>query len=305
MRKKITYLDIENILGFEIDEKTKNKVSSYNLEYEELTKEKRDECILDILNVLTSDIKKSGKHRIKDWEDGWNENLEKFKTTKKIEDLIPKYHGKNKIIRWKGEFIQPITENFDYKIHICFVDAILNHYLKECENIFEFGCGPGYHLLRLNDSFNKGVNFFGLDWTKNSQLLIDEINKILKTDIKSLNFDFFNPNMEIEVPKNSGFYTVAALEQVGENFNHFIDFILLKKPTICVNIEPIDELLDDKKLIDNLSIKYFRKRNYLQNFLPVLEKLEKENKIKILKKIRTYSGSFFIEGHSLIVWKVL
>ena len=69
-------------------------------------------------------------------------------------------------------------------------------------------------------------------------------------------------------------------------------------------MEPIDELLNDDKLIDSLSIKYFRKRNYLDKFLPYLEELEKNNKIEIIVKQKTYSGSYFIEGHSLIVWKI-
>ena len=79
--------------------------------------------------------------------------------------------------------------------------------------------------------------------------------------------------------------------------------MLEKKPGICVHLEPIDELLDDNNLIDDLSIKYFRKRNYLKNYLPYLENLEKNGKINIIKKQRIYSGSYFIEGHSLIVWK--
>jgi hypothetical protein len=97
---------------------------------------------------------------------------------------------------------------------------------------------------------------------------------------------------------------VAALEQIGENFKDFVNFLLEKKPEICIHFEPIDELLDENKLIDSLSIKYFRKRNYLNGFLPYLEQLEKENKIEILNKQRIFSGSYFIEGHSLIVWKV-
>ena len=72
-----------------------------------------------------------------------------------------------------------------------------------------------------------------------------------------------------------------------------------KSPDICVHLEPIDELLDETKLIDKLSIDYFRKRNYLNGFLPYLEELEKENKIEIITKQRIYSGSYFIEGHSL------
>ena len=58
-----------------------------------------------------------------------------------------------------GNVVMPITENFDYKIHICFVDAILQHYLKNVNNVFEFGCGPAYHLIRLKE-FNKDLKAF-------------------------------------------------------------------------------------------------------------------------------------------------
>jgi hypothetical protein len=305
MIKKITPEQIENILGFTLDESDKIKIKNYNLEYLELDKQKRDECILEILNVLSSEIKKSGEHRIKDWEIGWGENLENFKKNNSVTELVPKYHGKNKIVRWLGDFIEPLTENFDYKIHTCFVDAIIKHYTMDCDNVFEFGCGPAYHLIRLNDKFMGEKKLMGLDWTNKSQELISEINNIVGTEIGSQNFDFFNPNTNVEIPENTGIYTVAALEQVGNNYESFVNFLIEKTPKVCIHIEPIDELLNPDSLVDNLSIKYFRKRNYLNKFLPYLEKLENENKIKIIKKTRTFTGSFFIEGHSLIVWKVL
>ena len=84
-----------------------------------------------------------------------------------------------------------------------------------------------------------------------------------------------------------------------------ISFLLSKRPEICIHMEPIDELLDDDKLIDSLSIKYFRKRKYLNKFLPYLEELEEKGIIEIIKKQRIFSGSYFTEGHSLIVWRVI
>ena len=300
---KITYLDFEEILGFKINDKVKQMISDFDLSYRELDKNERDNYILHVIDVLTSDITKSGEHRINEWENGWSENLNSFKQTKKISNLVPKYHGKNRIVRWKGDIIMPITENFDYKIHICFVDAILQHYLNNVENVFEFGCGPAYHLIRFND-YNNTVKLNGTDWTVASQNIINEINNILNLKIGAYNLNFFKPDYNINLPENTGIYTVAALEQVGENFEDFISFLIEKKPSICVHMEPIDELLDSNNLIDNLSIRYFRKRNYLNKFLPYLEKLEKENKIEIIKKQRIFSGSYFIEGHSLIAWKI-
>jgi hypothetical protein len=299
---KITHKEIEQILGFEVSNDLKNKIDSFDLEYRLLTSEERDSYILNFINVLTSDITRSGEHRLVEWEKGWNENYSKFKESKKTEDLIPLYHGKNRIVKWMGEPVMPLTQNFDYKIHICFVDAILQHYLNDLKNVFEFGCGPGYHLVRLSE-YNKDLNLHGSDWTTASQNLIKEINSELKTNIKCFNFDFFKPNYDIDIPKNSGIYTVAALEQVGENYTEMVDFLIKKSPDICIHMEPIDELLDNNKLIDSLSIKYFRKRNYLHKFLTYLENLEKDNKIQIIKKQRIFSGSYFTEGHSLIVWK--
>ena len=66
----------------------------------------------------------------------------------------------------------------------------------------------------------------------------------------------------------------------------------------------MSELLDDNNLIDSLSVKYFDKRKYLNGFLSHLNNLEKEGKIEIIKQQRIFSGSYFIEGHSLVVWKI-
>jgi hypothetical protein len=298
---KIKKNDIESLLDFEVNPKVAQMIDEFQLEYTELEKLERDEVILNILKTLDKDLTFSGEHRLNEWEKGWNQNLDAFMKTESYESLIPFYHSKYNILRWKGDFIKSKTESLDYKLHICLVDSILNEYLKDCQSVFEFGCGPGYHLLRL--SMYRDFILHGLDWTKKSQEIINYINTKFGKDIIPHNFDFFKPDYTIEVPENSGFFTVAALEQVGENFEEFIDFIIQKNPIVCINMEPIDELLNTENLVDNLSIKYFRKRKYLKGFLPHLEKLEKEGKIEILKKQRISYGSYFVEGHSLIVWR--
>lgn len=300
--KKITHEDLEKILNIKIDSQLKKQIEDFDLRYRELTKEERDYYILHNFNILTNDIVVSGKHRINEWESGWEENLNLFKSSKNINDLIPKYHGKNRIVKWMGDVVMPLTENFDYKIHICFVDAIVRHYLNDVTNIFELGCGPAYHLVRLNQ-YNKKINLYGTDWATSSQKIINSINEILDLNITPINLDFFNPNYEIEIPENTGIYTVASLEQIGKEYKKIVDFLIDKKIKVCVHMEPIGEILDDDKLIDYLSIKYFEKRNYLKGYLTYLETLESQGKIEIINKQRIYSGSYFVEGHSLIVWR--
>ena len=102
MIKKITYQDIESVVGFEISEYCKDMLQSFNLQYRELDKNERDKTILDIINVLNEDIEFVGKHRLEKWEKGWYENLELLKKEKNVNSLIPKYFNKYNIARWKG-----------------------------------------------------------------------------------------------------------------------------------------------------------------------------------------------------------
>ena len=299
---KVTIEQIENILGFKITPEYKAQYEQFNLSYDKLTDEEYEKYLIDVINILTEDTVYSGEHRIIDWEKGWGENLNNFIKTKDIFELVPKYHSKRSLVRWDQQIIKPHDKKFDYFIHIIFVDSIIKHYFKDLDNIFEFGCGPAYHLVRLSSQL-PAIKLHGSDWTKASQDLIIEINNKIGTDITGFNFNFFKPDNTIDIPANSGVYTIAALEQVGDNFKPFVDFLLEKNPSLCIHLEPIDELLDETNLIDNLSLRYFRKRNYLKGFLPYLEKLEREGIIEIIKKQRIFSGSYFIEGHSLIVWR--
>jgi hypothetical protein len=309
MENKISCEEIENIIDYKVSDKLKQIINNYDLRYKYLSEEELNKYLIHVVDVLTSPITQSGKHRINEWENGWYENFISFKDNKDFNHLIPKYHVKNKLARWKQKVINPLTSNYDYKIHASFVDAIIEKYVKNIDNIYEFGCGPAYHLLRFSELF-PNVNLYGFDWTTASQKIISEINTIFNKNIKGENFDFFNPNKNINIHNNSMVLTIAALEQTGENYINFIDFLLEKKPKICINIEPMSEFLDKNNLIDFLSIdflsiKYFEKRNYLKNYYSYLEELQAQNKIRIIDNRRIYSGSYFIEGHSLVVWEIL
>jgi len=301
--QKITTHEIEQIIGFELSDSCKQMVNEFDLQYRELTKSERDDVILNILNVLNDDIEYVGKHRLEKWENGWYENLELLKKYKNVNSLVPKYFGKYDVARWKGDLVKSNVQFFEYKLHIILVDAFLHHYVgNKYENLFEFGCGPAYHLLRFGN-FNKDINLIGLDWTVASQNIIKEINQLgINTKIKGHNFDYFNPNYNIDIPKKSAIFTCASLEQIHENYKEFVDYLISKKPEICIHFEPSAELLNENSLIDKLSILYFNKRKYLKNYLTYLKQLEKDNKIEILISQRIFGGSYFIEGYPVIIW---
>lgn len=301
---KITVKDIEEVIGFKISDHCKNLIETFDLQYEIPTKEERDNIILDILNTLNTPLETAGKHKLEKWEKGWFENFELLKQHKDVSSLVPKYFGKHKIARWKGDFIKCTTDYFDYKLHIIIVDAILNEYVgTKFTHLFEFGCGPAYHLLRFRE-FNKDINLVGLDWATSSQKIIQEISELgIANKITGYNFDYFNPNYNIEIPSNTAIFTCASLEQVGENYKDFVNYIIDKKPDLCINFEPLAEVLDKNSLVDNLSILYFEKRNYLKNYLTYLKELETQGIIEIIKEQRLYGGSYFIEGYPIVIWK--
>ena len=301
---KITYKDIEAIVGYPISEHVKNTLNDFNPEFEFLSQETRDKLILQIINHINLPLETVGQHRLEKWEKGWYENFELLKTGKNVKHLIPKYHGKYDYTRWKGELIKGNTNYFDYHLLIVMIDSILHEYVgTKYNNLFEFGCGPSYHLLRFGE-FNPDINLIGLDWTVASQNIIKEINQLgINDKIKGHNFNFFEPNYQIDIPENSAIFTVNALEQVGENYKDFVNFLLYKKPDLCLNFEPMPEILDQNNLIDQLCVMYSEKRNYLQGYLPYLQQLESEGKIEIIDIKRLYGGSLYIEGSNVVIWK--
>lgn len=304
MTNKVSVEDVEKNIGFSIDPRIQNKIISTALKYSFLNEQELKKYITEFRATISSELKKSGKHRINDWESGWKENLLNFKKNKKLDSLIPKYHIKSNISRLNGKVIKTKSPKHDFLINSFFMDSILFKYIENYERVFEFGCGTGYHLFRLNENF-PSKQYIGLDWAKLSQEIIQFASNCLGTNnIKGKNFDYYKPDPSINI-KDSLVFTVASLEQVGDQHSLFINYILNNKPALVINFEPITELLNKNILLDDLTIQYIEKRNYLKNYLTSLISLEKMGKVKILEARRLNYGSQFIEGHSLIIWKPL
>jgi len=66
--------------------------------------------------------------------------------------------------------------------------------------------------------------------------------------MQGLRFDYFNPDQNIRLAADSIVYTVASLEQLGRDFNPFLAYLLRNRPSLCVHVEPIAELLDKSNI---------------------------------------------------------
>lgn len=301
--RTLTAANFESLFGEKISLSVKNRIKKYALRYLEVTPQEKDNCLKKIVSILLSkDLMFSGKHRLKQWEKGWGENLGELLKNGAPEAIIPRYFGKYPINRLKQKFIKGVSENFEYNMLGVILDWLFDKYLRNYKNIYEFGCGTGHNLARLR-SFNSIANLWGLDWAVSSQAMIDKY-ALINSDQRlfSHKFDYFAPDFNLRLKKGSGVYTVASLEQVGAKYQKFVDYLLKNKPSICIHVEPIAELLDEANLMDHLSVCYFKKRKYLSGYLTYLKDLESKKKVKIIKAQRSYIGSFFIEGYSVIVW---
>lgn len=300
----ISVQDFEIAFGEKLSPYVTEQIRKYSFQYSDFSPEENEKLQIKIVETLLNpNLLQSGEHRLGQWEMGWRENLELFlRNPQNIELIIPKYFNKYGAVRWCGKFIRPVSEKFEFYMLAIVLDWLFDKYLRDFDAIYEFGCGTGHNLLRARQ-VNPNAILWGMDWATASQQIISLLaeNKI-DHNIQANHFDYFYPDDSFHIKSNSVVYTVASLEQVGPRWEKFIEYLLRKKPKLCIHVEPIAELLDSNKLIDYLSIEYFKKRNYLEGFLSGLLLFEKQGKVHIHRSQRTNIGSLFIEGYSVVVW---
>jgi hypothetical protein len=303
--KTLNTKDFEAAFGEPVSEYVSRKIQQHGFEYSDFTFSEYENLLLTIVKaIFEMELVKAGIERHDQWESGWEENFEKVaKDSTNFDSLIPRYFGKYSAVRWNGKLIKPLSEKFEYHTLGVLLDWVFDKYLRKASRICEFGCGSGHNLLRARE-VNSTASIVGLDWAQSSQKIVEFIAKSTgDRNMTGENFNYFDPNYDFKVNEDTFIYTVASLEQIGGRWQPFVKYLLKNKPSLCIHIEPIGELLNSDVLIDWLSIKYFEKRNYLSGFMTGLRELESKGEIEIISAQRTNVGSLFIEGYSLIIWR--
>lgn len=267
--------------------------------------EQRDSLILQIINrVYHTPLKESGAHRLPEWERGWGENLDKLMQSDDASVLIPGYFSANPICRIGSDLYQANSPTVEPALLRVLQIDLLKHFSSKASHVYEFGCGSGNNLRNIRDAIPE-AQITGLDWAKSSQQIIAKMEeKGLLDRVVGKNFNFFEPDYSFDLESNSTVLTCAALEQIGDKWGVFLDYLIDKSPRLIINIEPISELLDSNNLLDSLSAEYGRRRNYLKGYYDGLLNLQQANKINILHSSRSRLGSMYINGYSIVVWEV-
>jgi hypothetical protein len=282
------------------------KIEEYGFRYEPIDKANRDEVILRILQRIESgELSRVGEHRKDVWEKGWEENLEAFSTKGfALESLVPRFIRDEPILRFQQDYVRALDPMFEFCFHDIVRRWLFLTFMSEARAVYEFGSGSSYNLVAISELAPE-LKLVGLDWAESAVKLANLIGKSHSINLTGRRFDLFHPDDSLEIGPEDAALTVCALEQVGWKHDEFLQFLLKKKPRICVHMEPLVELYDPNNLVDYLALRFHRQREYLSGFLPSLQQLELDGVVKILKMQRLNFGSLYHEGYSLVVWEPL
>ena len=287
----ILYDDLPKSIQLQLDK-------FFPIQYNELNSEQYNEYYELCLEMLNKKLEV-------DWQDDWFSVLQNLRTNNdNVKSIIrPKWFRKNAFVNIQNCLSLTETPYVDWEYQLITRQMLFYTHLKDIDNICEFGSGSGTNFYLINQIL-QDKNFILSDISVTSLKIIQELKRKLNRNNLTYNNIDIEQDIDLELPDNTAVITTSVLEQIGDNYNNFINFILKEKPQIVINVEPIVELLDSKSGFDNVMNLYCEKRKYLTGYLTELEKLEKQKKIKIIMKKRTMVSGTFIEN-SVLIWKVL
>lgn len=223
------------------------------------------------------------------WNDAWDE-ISKCDAPKYFK---PRLTLDNKgIYRYKQQYIKSAYQNLEGEFHNELLNRVQDKWLSDVDCVVEFGCGTGHNLQKIRNK-NPNIKVYGSDWAGSSQKILE------KNNIPSWNFDMKKSDgklpREIFEHDSICFLTVGSLEQLGTEWSNFTNFMFNFRPYKSIHIEPIIELYSSSNIVDQMAIKYHKKRNYLNGFFKYLLGTDE---LKFYE--RTTFGNTYNEGFTVL-----
>jgi hypothetical protein len=236
------------------------------------------------------------------WERCWQGCLDKYKAGGSIADLLPDFLRDPKPpFRYLGKYILPGNSTDLHTVQKCILSHLLVKWMRGTV-LLEFGCGSGYNLPLAKQWLEPGAMICGLDWSPAA------IQCVKALGFPGSVFDMHSPTepSTSTLPwSDTTVLTAGAMEQLGGNFSPFLEFLLAKRPRMCIHVEPLFELYDLSDPMDEEAARYHAARGYLAGFLPALQQLQREGRVQICELHRTHFGARFNDGFSWVVWRVI
>lgn len=300
--------DIAQFLGVSVSdfsEEIRALIQKTDLRYREMEKGERDQVMLGILKRLESpQLSVSGVGEKERWIRGWNENLDLFiKSGYDERSLIPKYIKPDHPVRLRGNYVMPLNANFERDFLYIIRQWMFAKYFSNNNPIYEFGCGTGTNLVELAHMYPE-KELHGSDWVDVTKKIIDLVAEKKGYNMTGHVFDMFFPDESFPLKENAMVLALNSLEQIGEKFEPFLQFVLSRKPSLFVHVDSFVEFYNENSLPDYLTIMHNRKRNYLSGYLTRLRELERAGVIDILKLQHVPCGGLYLDFYSFAVWKM-
>ncbi len=303
---RLGHSEFEQALGLspgKLDARTQKLLDSASLEYAPIDDAGQASLQAEIARQISDGFTLVGEHRAGIWRDAWQDQLDKFeKSGFGLDALNPAFVAGSPILRWQGAYIQGITERFELVFLEVLRDWLFRTHLSDVDHLYEFGSGSAFNVAAYAGLF-PSIPITALDWAPAAIRIAEILRERHGMKIDGRKFDFFAPDDGLALGPGSGVLTMCALEQIGDRFTPFLDYLLRNRPRRVVHVEPTLELYDGASRHDQLAIDYHTQRKYLQGLLPALRRLEVEKKIQIVFQHRLRFGSRFHECFTVTVWQ--
>ncbi len=278
-------------------------IKSKDFRYINMSQKERDIVILNLLK-RTDASTLSGPGQTERWERGWGEILDNFmRSGFDRKALIPQYNRRGKPIRLFGDYVKTVDDDFENSFIDLLRAFIFETYLRDVDNVYEFGCGSGYNLIAFADR-DSSKYYCGADWVPQPKQILELAAKHFGYDMEGKVFDMFDPDFDMPIRDNSALLTVGSLEQLGTNYEKFIEFLLQKPFDVYIHANSILEKYDiENNVTDYLTYRFEKFRNYCDGFFTALSDLETKGLIRISKMHRVQCGGLLGDGYSLVVWE--
>lgn len=292
-------------LGPEEFRKEMEAVSCQSMPFREATPAEVEELKQEVRGFIENDsVVKAGPKRRDVWNAGWQENLDALVSGNDISESVkPRYLRENHWYRMDGSLTWFENPYAEYEVLSAIRTPLFSRYFADCDEVVEIGCGSGQNLHHLAKLFPE-KRFYGYDWVESSARLIDELGRKTGRSISGCVFDMENPDFGIQLPARTGILTFHAFEQLGDRFGPMLEFLLEKRPSIVVQVEPIEENYDLANPLDKLALEYHYHRGYLSGYLTALKELERKGRIEIDNAFRVPFGSRFHEANGVVAWRI-
>ncbi len=300
--------EFETALGLgpdELDERTQSLLREANLRYRPIDATGQTKLQAEIAEQIENGFTVVGEHRAAVWRDAWQEQLERFEQSNyDLKALNPKFVAHSPVLRWQGEYVEGLTSQFELVFLEILRDWVFRKFLSDVGHLYEFGSGSAFNLAAYAKLF-PDVPMTALDWAPAAVRIAQLLQQRLGMKVSGHRFDFFAPGSDMALAPGSGVLTMCALEQTGNRFGPFIDYVLGQRPRRVVHVEPTLELYEPASRHDQLAIEYHRRRKYLDGLLTALGELQRGGRLRLIFSRRLRFGSRFHECFSVHAWEPL